>query len=515
MNLAGEGYSYDKVLSDLITQMSYLYTKHQYLLPYLDNNSKKKFQKYVDENINESQLVIGIKFLSQLLYNHFQKSPFIFIDEYDSYINNMFLNSNTSTTDMEKILSLFRQFFEKSFKSNKNIEKGIITGVLRIAKANIFSGMNNIKEYNINSPVYAPYYGFTEVEVNTLLSIYNVPTTLQNEIKRWYNGYVSNGTKLYSPWSIVNVLGMLNTESNNNPDEISSLVIKNYWSETASMKFTQKIFQYPGIRNKFKLLLSGKSIRFDLYSEFTSSDFEILQKLLNEKNEPILTIRPYQLDTFFSFLYQLGYLTIDTTSKVGSFYKFPNTEIQNYLRNKLLEHYSRTYYFDVTDLQNITDMFIQFINSSESNRQLLVPELTNSISTLLNTFPKLEKLDEESLFNDISMKNEPIVYGNEAFIHFLFANISFLIPELKLMGSEVITTSGKRCDIMFITKNNIGVIMEIKYNDKDATAALKQIKDRDYGKELNKKYPVLSIGINITENKVVDIQYDYQLLSKE
>ncbi|MEL6413254.1 MAG: AAA family ATPase, partial [Bacteroidota bacterium] len=124
------------------------------------------------------------------------------IDEYDTPINHAYLTLHRNTTAFDKVLGLFRQFFGEVFKTNPYLAKGFITGILRIAKANIFSDLNNVREYTLLDEEFAASYGFTQAEVDTLLA--QVPTqTPAAEIKAWYNGYTLGGEVIYNPWSIM------------------------------------------------------------------------------------------------------------------------------------------------------------------------------------------------------------------------------------------------------------------------------------------------------------------------
>ena len=150
------------------------------------------------------------------------------IDEYDSAIHEAYTtfgknkkNPYQFSTEFDKVLKLFRKLLGSALKSETHLERGVITGILRIAQANLFSALNNVKEYGVLDERFASYYGFEQHEVDTLCKQHQIPAHKQKQLAAWYNGYSYGGLKLYNPWSIMNYMA----------DQ--GKYLKNYWEATS------------------------------------------------------------------------------------------------------------------------------------------------------------------------------------------------------------------------------------------------------------------------------------------
>ena len=165
--------SSDSVLSSMKSFLGDTFREHEYLLEseQLSQDDKDILGKYINrsscEALTDEELHSSILFLSRLLCEHFDKKVIILIDEYDAPINKAYMK--LSNDEFEQVISLFREIYGPALKNNEYLAKALITGVTRIAKANLFSGLNNLAEYNISKPRFAPYYGFTQAEVETFV----------------------------------------------------------------------------------------------------------------------------------------------------------------------------------------------------------------------------------------------------------------------------------------------------------------------------------------------------------
>ena len=215
-----------------------LYEKHSYLLDstklsFLD---KKNFKDILLEKASLSKYKKSIFYLSKYLRKHFNKKVIILVDEYDAPIINAFRNSNF---DFEKkyynnVINFMQTFLGSVFKGNEeNLQKGLLTGVMRVGKESLFSKWNNLDVFPITSKYFSEYFGFTEKETKDLLSYFNLESNFEN-VKKWYDGYVFGDTdKIYNPWSIVNYI------SDNEED------FKAYWVNTsADTLIREKISDY-------------------------------------------------------------------------------------------------------------------------------------------------------------------------------------------------------------------------------------------------------------------------------
>lgn len=211
---------FDNAMKSLRKEVKTFYEKYSYL-----KNSKKllksqikDFRKYLrgDEDIDLVWLGSSILFLSELLHKHHGKEVFIFIDEYDRM-----LNSSFKSDYYPLIENLIRRLLGATLKGNEHLKQAIVTGITKIAKASVFSGLNNVSEYSILNKRYSQYYGFTEDEVSRLFSQANiVDPTIRSAVKLYYNGYNIGDCVIYNPWSIVNFF--------------KELEISDYWVNTES-----------------------------------------------------------------------------------------------------------------------------------------------------------------------------------------------------------------------------------------------------------------------------------------
>ena len=204
-----KGSSYQEIEEDVQAQIIELYTEYGYLKQYiqaeaslLEDSQKEKLQRYFKGRINKKDLKDSLHFLSKLLYKHFGKPVYVLIDEYDAPINDAYLEFKNNPGEFSKVLKLFRGLFGAALKSNPYLARGLITGILRIAKANILSDLNNLREYTLFDKRFASSYGFTEQEVDELLAQVPIVTDWA-AIQHWYNGYTFGEEVIYNPWSIM------------------------------------------------------------------------------------------------------------------------------------------------------------------------------------------------------------------------------------------------------------------------------------------------------------------------
>ena len=211
------GESYEAVFSGVKGVLHDTWNQHVYLLKStkLRADELALVERYVDsigyENLTERQVKSGLQFLSRLLHSHFGVPAIILVDEYDTAINKAFRNLNIDSDDAHKIIELHRDIFGAALKGNSSLYKGLVTGILRIAKANIFSGLNNPGEFSMSDKKFAGLYGFTREDVDELMTRFNVPVELADGLKDWYNGYDVLGELIYNPWSVIKTLETLDT----------------------------------------------------------------------------------------------------------------------------------------------------------------------------------------------------------------------------------------------------------------------------------------------------------------
>eukprot|EP01041_Mallomonas_annulata_P009086 gene9086-18827_t len=276
---------------------------------YFDSDNKKltKFEKesltkYFSGDLEINDIESSIRFLSRILHIHFGTKVFILIDEYDSPINCANFKFQNQD-DIDKTIGLFRVLFGKALKGNEFLEKALVTGVLRIAKTDLFSGVNNFTEYSISTWKYSDYYGFTQKEVDELLCNYSVGANIKKDIKDWYNGYNCSGVEIYSPISILKCLDDLCLQCRINRGR-TDLQILYFGGYLTSGNGTNK-FRLP---NKEISLVFGKKLiaYYSVIYNIPPYDYEnvteSIQNILNEPNDHAIKLKITALETEFAKL---------------------------------------------------------------------------------------------------------------------------------------------------------------------------------------------------------------------
>ena len=166
----------------------------------ISQQDKDFYEKIVNKNANKADYMLSLQILSRMLYQHYKKAPVIIIDEYDTPIQEGFVNNYYN-----EAIEFIRNFFSAALKDNLYITMSIMTGILRVAKESIFSGLNNIRVDSVLDDTFSGCFGFTEGEVKLITQYYNVTEKLA-EIKSWYDGYRFGSTEIYNPWSVINYI---------------------------------------------------------------------------------------------------------------------------------------------------------------------------------------------------------------------------------------------------------------------------------------------------------------------
>ncbi len=236
--------------------MSELYQKFEKQL-YSEKISKNKQQyikNIVSRSASKTDLAGALRNLTEYLNLYYGKPVVLLIDEYDAPILHAY-----SSGYYQEAISFFRNLFSAALKDNSHLAKGVMTGILRVAKENIFSGLNNVEVYSVLHPKYAQYFGFTDAEVDDLLKRANLSVD-RNAIKNWYNGYSFGDQLVYNPWSIVKCI-----------KEHGKLFP--YWINTSGNELIKVLMieASPAIQAKLERLMSGQPIR-ELIDEHVTFD---------------------------------------------------------------------------------------------------------------------------------------------------------------------------------------------------------------------------------------------------
>ncbi len=279
-----------------------MYNNHSYLLSSdtLQEREKLSFMSILDKNAEDICIKNSLKNLIKYLYDHHQSQVIVLVDEYDTPIQSGYLHDY-----YEESIEFFHGFFGAALKDNPYLFKSVLTGILRISKESLFSGLNNVVTYSLLNINYSRYFGFTEKEVAQLLEQAKLENQLEN-VKTWYNGYCAGNTVLYNPWSIASYL--------------KERLLKPYWVNTSDNELIKKLLIQSSVRFKAQCedLLGDKAIEKVIDDNVVFSDLK--------GNESMI----------WSLLLMMGYLksinTEHTMQGTLCRLKIPNQEIRNFYR---------------------------------------------------------------------------------------------------------------------------------------------------------------------------------------
>lgn len=195
--------SWEAAYTKLIEIISKEFRRHTNILDHesISSLDRQLFQAIIDRSANETEFGSSFLWLCELLFNVYGKKAIVLIDEYDAPIHAAYLNNFYA-----KMLNFIRPFLSGVLKDNKYLERGVLTGILRVAKESIFSGLNNLKVCSmLEKHEFTTIFGFTQPEVDHALQAYNL-TEHRDDIKQWYNGYQSGQATIYNPWSVINCI---------------------------------------------------------------------------------------------------------------------------------------------------------------------------------------------------------------------------------------------------------------------------------------------------------------------
>ncbi|WP_425360527.1 MULTISPECIES: AAA family ATPase [unclassified Candidatus Tisiphia] len=307
-----KGSSYQEIENKIRYKLTELFRTYHYLKQYLekdhntlDDGEKNQLTRYFTGEFNKVELENSLKFLSDLLYKHFNQKVYILIDEYDTPINSAYMKFGNNLEEFEEVLALFREIFGNSLKGNDSLQKGVITGILRIAKANLLSDLNNLTECSLLDKKFARSYGFTQVEVDELLT--KVPLeTDPEEIKNWYNGYNFGGEIIYNPWSIMQCLSRQGE-------------LDHYWIDSGGTQLVDKALLSDEMQEDLRNLVTSKTITLPIMKQISFADI----------NKPV---------GLFSLLLFSGYLNPTAKNPEKNIYELsvPNEEIKYIYEARML-----------------------------------------------------------------------------------------------------------------------------------------------------------------------------------
>ena len=296
--------------------ISDIYAKFEDLMEHLNKRELKKFEDIWLEK-DEGDWERSLLNLTKYVYEYYEKKVIVLIDEYDQPIINSYIKGYYSET-----IDFFKSFYGSVLKDNEYLEMSVITGILRVAKENIFSGLNNLEVHTILDSEFTEYFGIMEDEVEEALKDFNLEYELE-DVQKWYNGYLFGDTKVYNPWSIINFL--------------KKGRLRPYWVNTSGNGLIQLYLEKlkNEIFDEFSKLLNKESVLKRINDNMTFGNLEANF----EKN-------------IWNLFFHSGYLTLVEEydeDEEGIYLKIPNEEILKMFSEMFIEVYFK-------DTNNFLDM---------------------------------------------------------------------------------------------------------------------------------------------------------------
>ena len=401
--------------------ISRLFSEYKYLLNDLDKFDTLAFENILLKNTELEDLKEALKFLTRILYEKYNKKVVVLIDEYDSPLVSAYINGY-----YEKAKDFFKTFYSTVLKDNSYLQMGVLTGIIRVIKAGIFSDLNNLSTYTILSDVYTDSYGLTEEEVEKSLKYYGIEQEISN-VKDWYDGYKFGDSEVYNPWSILNFLRFKE--------------LRAYWVDTSGNDLIKDVLKKitKNTIEALERLFNGEGLKQNISG---TSD---LSKLLSE-------------DELWELMLFSGYLTVEEKIDQDNYVlRLPNKEVRTLYRKTFFERYF----------------------GRGSKLLYLMEDLTE------NRIDEYEERLQEILLTSVSYNDTK--KGNEAFYHGLIMGMGLYLEGEYITKSNIESGLG-RYDFVIEPKNKTkrAFIMEFKATDsienleEISKEALRQIEDKKY-----------------------------------
>jgi len=425
--------------------------RHGYLEPHLSKRERDLFDQMARFEAGQVDYERALLSLTGFLERFHGTKVIVLIDEYDTPLLTAHHHGY-----LDECLGFLRNLFSATFKSNRSLEKGVLTGVMRVARESVFSGLNNVTVYGLFSEPFADYFGFTGYEVRKALELFELEPA-REDVARWYDGYYFGGQHIYNPWSFLSYL--------------KNRAFGTYWINTSDNNLVRDLITKGDldIEEDLSALLHGETITCRIREDIAFRDMR------GDRNE------------LWSFLTFTGYLTPEATSVTGDHVTrllIPNQEVRRF--------------FDETMEQWLTAI-VRADRVDALTASLLKGDLAG-FETLLQAL-----VLEIMSFHDTGEKRAEGVY--HAFVLGLLAHLRnrYQIRSNRESGLG-------RYDIMLIPENkqDTGIILEFKSvaanrREHAGREALDQIRDLDYARELKAQgfARVLEVGIAFAGKQVV------------
>ena len=422
----------------------------------LSDTTKDILNKLHNRSSSVEDLKISLRIITKALYTYYQQKVIVLIDEYDVPLQAAYQNNY-----YEEMVEFLRSVFSSALKTNDALEKGVMTGCLRISKESIFTGLNNFTAYSVLNNISSESFGFTESEVKKLLKDYNLSEKM-DEVKEWYDGYQFGNKEIYNPWSTLMYV-------KNITQDVSFKPIS-FWANTSGNDIVVKYIQNGDkkLRKEFDVLMSGQSLIKYIKPELTYREMD-------------------NINNIYSFLLLTGYLKVIKDRGENQYeLVIPNKEVFEIYKQSFM-----SYFEDYT----------------ASKKNELYQELVDGDAKKVNL-----------LLNDILLRSISYFDNQESFYHGFLVG---LLNDYEVVSNR--ESGNGRFDVCVLPENILGtvVLIECKHSISeddlidDAKEGARQIVEKKYLEEHKFKKYEKAIGYGISFYKkqcyVVKVEYNSKI----
>ena len=418
----------------------------------LSDTTKDILNKLHNRSSCIEDLKISLRVITNALYTYYQQKVIVLIDEYDVPLQAAYQNNY-----YEEMVEFLRSVFSSALKTNDVLEKGVMTGCLRISKESIFTGLNNFTAYSVLNNISSEFFGFTELEVKQLLKDYNLSEKM-DEVKEWYDGYQFGNNEIYNPWSTLMYV-------KNITQDVSFKPIS-FWANTSGNDLVVKYIQNGDkkLRKEFDLLMNGQSLIKYIKPELTYREMD-------------------NINNIYSFLLLTGYLKVIKDRGENQYELIiPNKEVYEIYKQSFM-----SYFEDYTT----------------SKKNELYQELVDGDAKKVNL-----------LLNDILLRSISYFDNQESFYHGFLVG---LLNDYEVVSNK--ESGNGRFDVCVLPENILGtiVLIECKHSISednlidDAKEGARQIVEQKYLEEHKfKKYEnVIGYGISFYKKQCYVVKVEH------
>ena len=465
------GNTWKDIIIEIKGKIFKLYNQFEEIItPILSESESKIFKRLLNKESDEGELKTALSFLTLLLYKYYNQKVVVLIDEYDSPIISAY--EKGYYTEMKDFL---KAFYGEVLKTNEYLQMGVLTGIIRVAQAGIFSDLNNFTNYTILNNEYSDCFGLVESEVKAMLDYYNIGYEMP-EVKSWYNGYSFGENEIYNPWSILKY--------------VQFKKVKSYWVNT-----------------------SGNALILNMLLASNSTVFDNLNDLINGKdimvyiNESIRMGDNLSPNNIWEIMLFSGYLTVkETLSETMFVLRIPNKEIQSLFKGLFVDAIFR-------ESSNVGSLVQALITKNISQ---VIKSLEDVVINAISFYEIKNKEAQNSdknlrlCLNNHSRSKELLDYWKNPY-QALLGGFLYALDDYYIMHPNMESGYG-RADIILEPRNKAwaGYILELKRastNDieKEAEKAFNQIEDKKYETLLKKNgvKDIVKIGLVFDGKKAI------------